>query len=208
MPQLTEEQTRLLLETVKKAKPLTLDITKEQEEKALKECDEYIENGNKKVNDMIPLSVYYIISKLPEEKQIKFIKENIDFIKKHDEDIFLYTLMSPKSLSYYLSLNVLREIKNIDKELFQKIIGENPEGLVHGFIEEDYYKLYTDFYSELLEIENINFIDGIYFHNRWCYENFNTQNVNDVFEQQKIYNKNFIKFILDKYNDKISTFTT
>ena len=70
MPELTDEQMKDLLEQLKKNFiPLSLNISKENEEKALKECDEYIKTGNKNINDMTPLAVYYIISKLSEEKQ-------------------------------------------------------------------------------------------------------------------------------------------
>ena len=115
MPELNDEQMKDLLEQLKKNSiPLSLNVSKENEEKALKECDEYIETGNKNINDMTPLTVYYIISKLPEDKQIIFFKENIKYIKEHDKDIFLYTMMSPRSLSYFLSFNVLKELRNID----------------------------------------------------------------------------------------------
>ena len=71
MPELTSEQFKTLLgDVLKNAIPLSLNINKQTEEKALKECDEYIKTGNKNINDMNPLSVYYIISKLPEDKQI------------------------------------------------------------------------------------------------------------------------------------------
>ena len=108
MPELTDEQMKEIFDLIKKnAIPVTLNVSKENEEKALKECDEYIETGNKNINDMTPLSIYYIISKLPEEKQITFLKENIKYIKEHDNDIFLYTMLAPKSLAYFLSSSFL-----------------------------------------------------------------------------------------------------
>lgn len=77
------------------------------------------------INDMNPFSVYYIISKLSEENQVKFFRENINYIKEHDEEVFLYTLISPRSLSYYLSFNVLKELKNINISIFKKVISRN-----------------------------------------------------------------------------------
>ena len=207
MPELTDEQMKDLLEQLKKNSiPLSLNISKENEEKALKECDEYIETGNKNINDMTPLTIYYIISKLPEEKQITFFKENIKYIKEHDKDIFLYTMMAPRSLSYFLSFNVLKELRNVDVELFKKVISQNPENLFHGFAHEDYYSFYTEFYSELLEVENREFINGLYFHNRCCYETANINDINNVFQQQRVYNEEFMNFFLDKFNEKINQF--
>ena len=137
-----------LVEQLKNITPLSLDVSKENEEKALKECEEYIKTGNKNINDMTPLTVYYIISKLPEEKQITFLKENIKYIKEHDNDIFLYTMLAPISLSYFLSFNVLKELRNIDTEIFKKIISQNYENLFHGFTHEDYCSFYSQFYDD------------------------------------------------------------
>ena len=207
MPELTDEQMKDLLEQLKKNFiPLSLNISKENEEKALKECDEYIETGNKNINDMTPLTVYYIISKLPDDKQIIFFKKNIKYIKEHDKDIFLYTMMAPRSLSYFLSFNVLKELRNIDSDIFKKVISQNPENLFHGFTHEDYYGFYTEFYSELLEVENREFINGLYFHNRCCYENANINDINNVFGQQRVYNEEFMNFFLDKFKEKINQF--
>ena len=132
MPELTDEETQMLLKEIcKNAIPVTLNMSKADEQKAIEECDEYIETGNKNINDMNPLSIYYIISKLPSDKQIKFIKENIEYIKEHDEDIFLYHMLAPKALSYFFSFNTIKELRNIDKGLFKKVINNNFESLFH-----------------------------------------------------------------------------
>ncbi|MGM9881613.1 MAG: hypothetical protein ACI31S_02075 [Bacilli bacterium] len=207
MPELTDEQIQVLLEGLgKKSIPLSLNASKQNEEKALKECDEYIKTGNKNINDMNPLSIYYIISKLPEDKQITFMKDNIKYIKEHDNDIFLYTMIAPRSLSYFLSFNVLKELKNIDTDIFKKVISQNPENLFHGFTHEEYYSFYTEFYTELVQVENREFINGLYFHNSCCYDNANMHDINNIFELQIIYNEEFMDFLLEKYIDKINEF--
>lgn len=90
MSELIDEQMKLLLEEIKSNSiPLSLNINKENEKKAIKECDEYIETGNKNINDMTPLTVYYIISKLPEEKQIIFLKKILN-ISKNMIKIYFY----------------------------------------------------------------------------------------------------------------------
>ena len=82
MPDLTDEEFNAILnECLKNAIPVTLNTSADEEEKALKICDEYINNGNIDMHDVSPLSIYYIISKLPEERQIEFIQKNINYIK-------------------------------------------------------------------------------------------------------------------------------
>ena len=83
MPDLTDEEFNAILnECLKNAIPVTLNTSADEEEKALKICDEYINNGNIDMHDVSPLSIYYIISKLPEERQIEFIQKNINCIEK------------------------------------------------------------------------------------------------------------------------------
>ena len=51
MSELTDEQMKELFELIEKNSiPVTLNISKETEEKALKECDEYIESANEIIN--------------------------------------------------------------------------------------------------------------------------------------------------------------
>ena len=179
MPKLTEEEFKVLLdECLKNAVPVTLNTSADEEEKALKISDEYINNDNIDIHDMSPLSIYYIISKLSEERQIEFLKENINYIKEHDEDIFLYNMLAPESLSYFLSLKVLKEIRILDSDLFKKIIDGNQENLFHGFNHEDYIEFYNDFFDIILEMDNRQFINSIYSHNRCCYDN--NYDINDI----------------------------
>ena len=200
MPELNNNQIEILLkEYVKKATPISLQCGKEEIKKTEEECSEYIKNGNKNINDMNPLSVYFIISKLSENEQIEFIKRHITYIKKNDENVFLYTMLSPRSLSYFFSYNVLKELRNIDNEIFTKVISQNHENLFHGLTHEDYLNLCTDFYSELLKANNEVFFDILFYHNKWRYDSSN-------FSSQKIDNKNFICFLLEKYKEKINKF--
>ena len=208
MPELTDEETQMLLKEIcKNAIPVTLNMSKADEQKAIEECDEYIETGNKNINDMNPLSIYYIISKLPSDKQIKFIKENIEYIKEHDEDIFLYHMLAPKALSYFFSFNTIKELRNIDKGLFKKVINNNFESLFHGFNHEDYYRLCTEFYNELIEFDYRQFTNILYYHNRFCYDDMAKYDISCISKVQKVYNKDFINFVLEKFENKINSFT-
>lgn len=211
MPEEIDEEFKVLLsdECLKNAITVTLNTSADEEEKALKICEEYINNGNLDIHDISPLSIYYIISKLPEERQISFIKENINYIKENDEGIFLYNMLSPQSLAYFLSIKVLKEIRILDSNLFKKIIDGDQENLFHGFNHEDYIEFYNEFFDFILEMDNRKFIaaiDAIYFHNRcYCYDNYHDDR-NKGFELQRIYNKDYIEFLLKKYKSKISTF--
>lgn len=207
MPENNEEQYKFFLDLLENAIPLTLNASQYSQKEAEKACDEYLKNPNKNVHELYPLSIYYIISKLPEEKQIKFIKENIEYIKEHDEDIFLYTMYVPESLSYFLSLKVLKEIYNLDKNLFKKIISTNNENLIHGFTQEDYIEFYSTYINELKELENHELINVLELHNRFCYTDITSKNINDIHKLQAKYNKEFITFILENYKQKIDTFT-
>ena len=210
MPDLTDEEFNAILnECLKNAIPVTLNTSADEEEKALKICDEYINNGNIDMHDVSPLSIYYIISKLPEERQIEFIQKNINYIKENDEGIFLYNMLAPKSLAYFLSPKVLKEIRKLDSDLFKKIIDGNQENLFHGFNHEDYIEFHNEFFDVILEMDNRQFINAIYSHNRCCYDNNHDINdINRIFELQRIYNKDYIEFLLKKYKGKISTFTS
>lgn len=126
MPDLEDSQMKVLIDQLNKNFiTLSLNINKEKEERAIKDYEEYNKTFDMNINDMNPFSVYYIISKLSEENQVKFFRENINYIKEHDEEVFLYTLISPRSLSYYLSFNVLKELKNINISIFKKVISRN-----------------------------------------------------------------------------------
>lgn len=206
MPKSTDEKFKVLLnECLANSVLVTLNISADEEAKALKICEQYINGGNIAIQDMSSLSIYYIISKLPEQKQIEFFKENMNYIKENDEGIFLYNMLAPKSLSYFLSLKVLKEIRILDGGLFKKIINGNQENLFHGFTHEDYIEFYNDFFDAILEMNNMEFISAILFHNRCCYDN-NDDISKNIMELQQIWNKEFIEFLLKKYKDKIKTF--
>ena len=130
MPQLTNEEFFKLIRSIEsELVPLSISLNSEKEAIALKECDDYFNNKISNINDISPLAVYYIISKLDSKKQIEFLRKNIDYIKKHDNEIFMYTLMSPNSLSYYFSFEVIKELKKIDRDICIKVITSNQDNL-------------------------------------------------------------------------------
>ena len=202
MPQLTKDE---FLDFIKEldanVTQITMRTNKETEELALKESESYLNGTNDNVNEMNPFSLYYIIKNLDSKKQITFIKKYIDYIKKHDNEIFLFDFISPKSLSYYLSFEVIKELKNIDYNLFKKIINGNPENLFLGFTHEDYLNFYKEF---LKDIDNDTFVNGIYYHNRCLYKEIKVDDINDIFEKQRKCNREFIKIVIENCKEKIN----
>ena len=52
-------------------------------ELACKQCDDYLNGVDVNYSNFIPLTYYYIISKLDGDKQISFILENSSYIKNN-----------------------------------------------------------------------------------------------------------------------------
>ena len=205
MPQLTNEEFFKLIRSIEsELVPLSISLNSEKEAIALKECDDYFNNKISNINDISPLAVYYIISKLDSKKQIEFLRKNIDYIKKHDNEIFMYTLMSPNSLSYYFSFEVIKELKKIDRDICIKVITSNQENLFNGFKPEEYLEFYKEFYEEINQMSNWDFVNSIYYNNRCFYNNIGENDINLIFEKQRKYNKEFMNFLLVNYKDKIS----
>ena len=65
MPQLTNEEFFRLIKSIEsELVPLSISLNSEKEAIALRQCEEYLNGKNININDMSPLTVYYIISKL------------------------------------------------------------------------------------------------------------------------------------------------
>jgi len=178
---------------------LTGNFTLEQEQYSQNECDIYLNNKSTDICNLKPLSVYYILSKLQEEEQIKFLRDNIDYIRKNDDNIFLYNLCAPKSLSYYFSFNVMKEIYKLDKNIFRKMLNGNVENFVAQFSDNDIIEFCNDFSFEINQMENRSFVDIIYFCNNNIFHS-----IEDINEKSKATEK-FSYFILNTYREKILT---
>ena len=186
----SEEYKAIIQELLQSGITLSLTVTQEDEKEAEKNADYYIKNN--KYKKKTPLTLYFIIIKLSDNEKVEFIKDNIDYIRENDEEIFIYNMLSPRSLSYYLSINVLRELKTIDENIFKKVVTQNHENLFHGFSHEQYFEFYKEFKDDISQTGNIQFINALYFHNRCCYDNLDMANINEVYTLQRQYNKEFI----------------
>ena len=198
-----EEMQELINKYLKDAIPVT--INKIEQENAIKQSKLYLENKNIDLNILTPFSLYYIIKQLEDDKRINFIKNNIEFIRQHDEEIFIYNMLSPKSLSTYLTLNDLKEIRKLDKDIFNKIINHNFEGLFNEFTCDDYIEFYNIFYEDIVNMEPDKFMYLVS-----SYGNISYETTNDFINQLNMEKDNksrFIEFILKKYKEKINNFT-
>lgn len=155
---------------------------------------------------LTPLEIYNILSTLNEEEQIIFLRENIEMIKKFDEKIFLYKLYYPVALADYFSFDVIKEIYDIDKDIFNKILTGSADSLFNKFNQEDYLNFYKIFYKEINELDNEIFINYIICHNKFCY--YTNQNNEIVKNIQFSYNNEFMKYILQNYNSKLESFSS
>lgn len=202
-----DEEYKLLIEKYLIDKAIPITKSKEEEENAIKECNEYLEKRNKKVSELNPLSVYYIIINLKNSNRTDFIKENIDYIKQNHEDIFLYRMESPKSLLYFLTFKDLIEINNIDKDLFLKILNSNQNYLFRGFTSNEYIKFFYKFYNDIDNLDNnvfLNLITSIDCGNI----DYNMKDIVNHFDVASKENKEIINYILRKYEKKIETFNS
>lgn len=213
MPELTEQEIISLL-TAELEKSM-IKLGTETRELAKKQSDEYFQNNHTLVDNPIPHSFYYIISKLSESDQITFITEHITFIEDHDREIFLYQYMSPSSLSSFLSLKVIHHIHDISPLIFRKLITSDISNLFNGFSHQDYLDFYHDYVSELSQIDNRSFIAGIFNHNHWqTPEQYHFDQATGLIDltaeinQKNIYDLEFISLILDKYSHKIASFSS
>lgn len=209
MPFSEEEQEiiRFALDSI----PVTLK--KENEDQAKQEYEQYKLNKNfKKVEELNPLTVYYIISNLKGNEQVEFIREHIDFIRKNDEGIFLYNMMSPHSLSYSLSYDSLKEIHKLDKIIFKKTITACVENLTESLSNEEILAFFKEFQQEIKAgMGEYQFVNFYLYARQKIFYNFRNEREYSLasYEQaSKLATKECSKLtdvVLELYTEKIST---
>lgn len=194
----------LIFSEIKEQYPVTLKMTREEVQKAKEEAEEYLIKRDKKIEELSFYSIYTIISKLNEEDQIKFFKENIDYISKNDDAIFIYTMMIPEALSHFLSFNVIKELYKLNKNIVNKMINGSFENFIYGFNEEEIIEMYDLFFQQFNNLENNKFIRSL------SYCNFREISVDNIVEQYKsmLNLKNeLIPKIYIRYKTKIDSFS-
>ena len=199
-----EEYENVLL-YLKDAIPVTLGFA--ENDIAKREAKKYLDKEDIIVENMKPLSVYYILKELNDIEQINFIKQHLSYIRKNDRDVFLYNMWSPKSLSYYLSLNTIKEIRKIDTEIFHNMISYNIGYLFHGLSYKDKIEFFDIFYEDILNVSNDAFIRLIFEHIDCALNNEkDIKKLLSNFVQEQSNDSKCIKMIIEKYKDKIDSF--
>jgi len=201
-----------LMELLHDAFPASLN--KKNIDIAKKEYAEYKLNKNfKSVEELNPYTIHLIISDLEGEEQRKFIKENIATIQKKDEDIFIYKMMAPRSLSYYLNYNSLKEICALDKRIFSKLLNGNVENIIEGFTNLEIFSFFNEFNNEMKEnMEEHMFVNFYICAKQKIYHNiiskveysssyWRSESNRAIEESSKL-----TKILLEKYSDFINKF--
>lgn len=210
MPELNEEQANILREFLDKSFPSTLK--RENEDIAKEEYEKYKENPNfKKIGELNLLTIYLIIKDLKGEEQVNFIRENIEYISKNDEEIFIYRMIAPRALSSFLSYESIKVIYDLNKNIFYKLLDGAIETLVDDFSNEEVYCFFNDFYSEINEkMDNCKFVNLYLYAKRVIFENLRKEEVNSEFYYDQVFMKSkkiegeFSLMLIEKYRDKIA----
>ena len=156
---------------------------------ALNECDEYLKNKNIDINKISYSAIYFIISKLKDSEQANFIKDNINILKEHHEEIFLYNMLYPKSLCHFLCYESINEIYKLDKDIFYNIINRSLHGFIENSTSEKIYNFYNEYSDELSKVKDNIFITDT---------SFAKDKVDKAY--------NFTDLILNNYKHKINSF--
>ncbi len=208
MPDMTiEEMKTFFKELMKGAKPLSLMVSRATEEQALLESEEYFKGKIDDISTLLPLSVYYILRKLPKEEHILFIQKNIQYVKEHMDDIFLVNMEAPKELAYYFSYETLVSIYELDTELFEKIIEGQVENIFQGFSQENYFSYFEKFKSYIVKMKANRLFHILAKHNRFLLDILDIKQLKNTIELQAKCNEEFIAYFIENYSEKINRFT-
>ena len=48
------------------------------------------------------------------------LEKGINYIRENDKDVFIYDMLSPRALSYFLNIDTIRQLKEIDYSIFKQ----------------------------------------------------------------------------------------
>ena len=179
--------------------PVTL--SKEAEKIAAVEYRKYLKTKSIEVDSANPLTIYYVIRDLSSEEQVKFIKDNIEYIRKHDSDIFLYNMLEPSSLSKHLSYDAINEIYNLDKGIFRKIINGGSMQFLYSFSEEEVIKFFDVFHDEIVNYSDRSMVNMLSYVRNHHFQLARNKNLYETIILAKEYDKKFIDFVMKRYKD-------
>lgn len=172
-------------------------------ELACKQCDDYLNGVDVNYSNFIPLTYYYIISKLDGDKQISFILENSSYIKNNADKIFKIDSLEMHSIFYYLQYNGIKKIRKYDKELFIIMLNMASIDFYHNFSEYDINNLFDECYEEINSLSSSKFLELIHL----CISDFKVDTAISFIHQLHLQNemkKKFMNLVCKKYIDKIN----
>ena len=155
------------------------------EKQAEIDANNYINNNGITLDELTPSGIYFVIKNLKGNKQTEFIENNIERILKDDEDIFIYSMMAPKSLPHFLNYSSLKVIYNKTPSIFEKIMEHSFSGIVESLSEEELINFFITFKDKIDTLENTTFISSV---SLLKYKNRNdytlTNNVIDIYQDK------------------------
>lgn len=128
----------------------------ENKSRARSDAIKYLANPNIDIKTLAPIAIVFIIAKLDKEKQVEFIRNNIDYLKEN-KSIFKQSL-EHKSPAEYMHYETLREIARLDKELFKYIFVENCYHLFRSMSEEQKIMFHQEFNEIIKELDDMTFV--------------------------------------------------
>ena len=118
----------------------------------------YINKNGITLEELTPSGIHFVISKLEGLKQANFIKDNIELILKDDEDIFIYSMMAPKSLPHYLNYTSLKVLHDVAPSIFDKILEDSFLAALENLTSEEIISFFSEFKDKIDKLENLRFI--------------------------------------------------
>ena len=173
MPEITYEEANELLK-------LFEFHSLHNEKQAKIDADNYISNNGIALEELTPSGIHFVISKLKGSDQANFIKDNIELIIKDDEDIFIYSMMAPKSLPHYLNYESLKVIHDIAPTIFDKILEDSFLASLEGLTNEEIISFFTEFKKEIDSLEDLRFIINL---SSLRFNKYNDSNLVDVVKE-------------------------
>lgn len=215
MPEINEQQSVVISEFLRETFPASL--SNENQLAAKREYEGYVNKAgfpkNLDMKNINPFTVYLVIKDLKGQAQVEFIRDNIEYLSKNDENVFIYSMMGPPCLASFLSYDSIKEIYKHDKKIFVKLLCGNSEGLFNGFSNEELLAFYRDYREEINETVDSTKFNALmsYAWSRIFKNARGDRSVlglgNDFFNDVEKEQGRLMASLLELYKDKINSFS-
>ncbi len=182
------------------------DAFLEKDKIAKEKSNVFLEKENTDIKELDYLTIYYIIKKLDEEAQYKFICDNYDEIMKDDKRIFIYNSLQPKSLTYFIHPSVKMKLAESHPDLLKKMIKGNRSAFLDNFNFEDIKRLFEEKKELMSNIDNITFL-RMATEFRVYVSHSTYEEISNSLTTASKNNETIINLVIEKYKDKINNFS-